>query len=195
MVSVVVVDHRHCIPLHTVFLQFFDALHHVTERRLPSPRLTVFVVVFLWAVDTYPHKPSVVTQETAPLVGYEHAIGLYAVVDDSPFCVFLLQDHCLFVELQRSEHRLSAMPCEENRRHCLALNISLHERLQHIVGHYHDSTVAIHLLFPFIIAISAVQIALRSCRLGHNIHRPGEGKILHHMFFYLQSYAFSGNYY
>ncbi len=80
VVGIVVVDHRHRVPFHTMLLQQSDALHHLHPRRLALPGAAVLVVKLLRPVYRDAHQPVVLTQKLAPLIGEQRAVGLYAVV-------------------------------------------------------------------------------------------------------------------
>lgn len=107
IVGIEVIDNCHGIPLHIMLLQQIDTLHHFDKRGLPLLVLAVFVVKLLRAVDGYAYQPVVVVQETAPLVGKEGTVGLYAVVDGTSAGILSLQLYSLLV---KERGRISVSP-------------------------------------------------------------------------------------
>lgn len=119
IVGVVVIDHRHSVPFHTVLFQQVDALHHLDERGLALLVLPIFVMELLRPVYGDTHQPVVLLEEPAPFVGEQRAVGLYTVVDGASVGVFPLQFHGSFVERERTHQCLSAVPSEQYLGHSL----------------------------------------------------------------------------
>ena len=136
VVGVVVVHHGHAVPFHLVFVQQLYAAHHLDERGLSLPVSAVLVVELLRPVDGHAHKPMVVVEEAAPLVGEHRAVGLYAVVYRPAAGVLALQVHGLAVESERAHQRLAPVPGEEYLWLRLRVEVLLDEAFQQLVAHH-----------------------------------------------------------
>ena len=143
IVGVVVIDHCHSVPFHTVFFQQVDALHHLDKRGLALLVLPVFVMELLGPVYGDTHQPVVLLEEPAPFIGQQRAVGLYAVVYGASVGIFLLQLHGTFVERERTHQRLSAMPGEQNLGHGLRVDVLLDELFQQFLAHHMLGVVSI----------------------------------------------------
>ena len=188
IVGVVVVHHRHAVPLHPVLLQQVDALHHLVERGASLLVLAVLVVELLRAVDGDAHQPVVLLEEPAPLVGEQRAVGLDAVVDGASAGIFLLQLHGPLVERQGAHQRLSAVPGEEHLRHGLRLDVFFDELLQQLLAHHVLGIVLVEFGLFQVVTIVACQVAYGSYGFQHHVERFGERCVGRHVRFLLLFY-------
>ena len=160
-----------------MLFQKIDALHYLAKRRRAHFVAPVLVVKLLRAVDRYAHQPVVITEKAAPLVVEQCAVGLDGVVDDAAGGIFFLKlDHPL-VERQRTHQRLAPMPAEKHLRSGLRLDVHTDEPLKRIVGHDKPAVgllLLVKIVFLEVVTVLACEVAHRSGRLGHNIHRPGK---------------------
>ena len=111
-----------------------DAFHHLAERGFSRCRFAVLVVKLLRAVNRNAHKKIVFFEELAPFVGYQRAVGLYAVVDSPPPAIDALQFESLFIEGNGAHQRLAAVPSEQHFGHGLCLDIFFDELFEQLIG-------------------------------------------------------------
>ena len=119
IVSIEVINNRHCIPFYTMFFQKINPLHHFDEGGLPHFIFTIFIVKFLRSINRNAYQPVIFSEELAPFIGQHGSVGLDAVIDRSSAGVFLLQFHSLFVEGERAHKCFSSVPGEKHLRHGL----------------------------------------------------------------------------
>ena len=101
LIGIIIVYHGQRIPLHFMFLQQPDAVHHLLERGFPGARLPVCVVKRLRPVDGNAHQPSVVVEEPAIVVGKQRAVGLDTIVYHMAVGILALQVHRFRIEGKR----------------------------------------------------------------------------------------------
>ena len=136
IIGIVVVDHRHSVPLHSVFIEQIDAIHHLAPRRASTLGAAILIVKLLRAIDRDAHKPVIFGKKSAPLIGEHRAVGLYAVVHHAAAGILSLQFHHATIERERTHQRLAAVPAKEHFVHGLRREILLYEAFEQFVGHY-----------------------------------------------------------
>ncbi len=109
--------------------------HRLQKSRLPGTVAPVLVVKLLRAVDRQSHKPTVVVQETTPLIIKQSAVGLKAILDLHSASVLALKLKRFPVEIQRTHGGLAAMPYKLHMRRRLCLNIQLYIPLKRLLAH------------------------------------------------------------
>ena len=171
MIGIVVVDHRHGIPLDMMLLEQLYASLHLVERRPAVGRTAVLVVKILRPINRDAHKPAILPEELTPFIGQHGAIGLYAVAYPIASAIHALASHRLAVERQRSHQRLTTMPSEQHLGLRLRLNILPRELLQHLVTHRVTRIIGVKTRLLKIVAVFATQVAMSASRLRHHIQR------------------------
>ena len=89
-----------------------------------------------------------------------------------PPAYFFLEGHCLPVEVEPQQQRLAPVPAEGHRRHLVGLDVLADVALEQVVRHHGLASAVLHGLVQ-IIAVVAVEVAGRACRLDHC--REGHG--------------------
>lgn len=158
----------HGVPFHSVFVEHFDAVHHLLPGAIALNVVPISIVLLLCAVDADAHEPSFVVKKAAPFGREQQAIGLDAVADAFASPVILLQAHGLFVETEGFEHGFATMPCKEYVRGLLELDIVADVMLQQFVAHAALLSLG-QMLFLQIIAVLAAQVTQWSCRFCHYV--------------------------
>ena len=187
MTGIAVVHNRHGVPFHPMPVEKFHAAHHIVERSAAIRCQAVAVVKFARAIDRQPHKPAVVFEKTAPLVGKHGAVGLYTIIDPhSSARISALDIEYTPIESLRAHQRFASMPCKHHRRHCLSLDILAYEFFKHGIAHElsryaHSGPIGIKTGFFKIITIAAAEIAQAAGRFRHHIERPRKrcGRLTH----------------
>ena len=90
MIGIIGIHHRHRIPFYPVFLQQFDALHHLLPRWFSRSRQPVMVMIRLRTIDRDAYQPMVLGEKLAPFIGQQRAVGLNYVVDAPASSILLL---------------------------------------------------------------------------------------------------------
>ena len=136
IIGVIVVHYGHAVPLHAMFLQEVDALHHFMKRRASLLVAPIFVMELLRSVYGDAHQPIVFLEEVAPLIGQKRAVRLDAIINGASVGILLLQLHGPFVERKGTHQRFSAVPGEEHLGHGLRVDIFLDELFQQFLAHH-----------------------------------------------------------
>lgn len=133
--GVVVVHHRHGIPVYGVLVEQLDAAHHLCECRPSAAVEAVVVVHVLGAVDRYAYKPVVFLEKAAPFVGEQSSVGLDGVFYRHSAAIFLLEFYGTFIEVDVAEQALASVPAEQHVGAGLGLDILADELFQQLVAH------------------------------------------------------------
>lgn len=95
MIGIIGIHHRHRIPFYPVFLQQFDALHHLLPRWFSRSRQPVMVMIRLRTIDRDAYQPMVLGEKLAPFIGQQRAVGLNYVVDAPASSILCCRDKAL----------------------------------------------------------------------------------------------------
>ena len=93
MIDIIGIYHRHRIPFYPVFLQQFDALHHLLPRWFSRSRQPVMVMIRLLTIDRDAYQPMVLGEKLAPFI--------------DEWCEFFAQNHWLVgisIDGQQPDH-------------------------------------------------------------------------------------------
>ena len=132
---VVVIDHRHGIPLHTIPLQKPNATHHALKSRFATTCTPIFIVKLLRSVNRNPDKPLLTAQKARPFLGDQRSVGLDAVHYPTPLGIAALKFKRLFIKCNRTHHGLATMPREHDLIDSLRLDILTHKLFERSVAH------------------------------------------------------------
>ena len=173
VLGVVMIGRRHRIPLHAIFAEHPDALHHSFPSAITLSIKPISVVLLLSSVNTDAYEPTLIMKELAPFWREMESVRLNTVADALASAIIPLQPNCLLIETEGLEHRFATMPSEEHIWSLLNLDIVADVLLEEFVRHA-ALLLFREMLLLQIIAILATQITHRTCRLCHDIKRTGK---------------------
>jgi len=161
------------VEADTVTLQHPGRGVHCVEGRGAALGHAVVVVNVARAVDREADQETVLLEKLGPVLVEQRAVRLQVVLDPLPgLRIPFLQGHDLAKELEAEQRGLPPLPREHHLVPGHALDIVPDEALEHFVAHVPTARPAGQRLLAQIEAVSAVEIAGRARRLGHDVETP-----------------------
>ena len=153
-------------------LQTADSRDHTFIGTKATSVLTVCIVQPSRAIYTQPHIEVSVCQKRAPLIIEKSAVGLEIVPASPPLReVAFLQFHGMPVELKSGQCRFAAMPYKLDNRPRAGRYVLTDVSLKQSVRHPESMRMGVEALGVQIIAVTALQVADRPDRFGHDNER------------------------
>ena len=171
IVGIKIVHHGHCIKFHAMFFEQMNAFHNLHKSGLTTFVATILVVKLLRAIDRNTHQKIVFFEKFAPGIVEQSSVGLNYVVNFTSASVFFLKFEGFFVEANRTQQSFATMPGKKYFVLCLRINVLFGEFFEECIAHQLALGRRIEIFLFEIITIFALQIAGRSYRLQHHIHR------------------------
>ena len=167
------VDGGQDVELGIVFLQQFNAAHHLVEGGIAALVDAIEIVNIPRAIEADTNQEVVFGKELTPFVVQRDGIGLECIINPhAAFFVLLLKAHRLSKKFDAHQGRFAALPGKVDFVDRLGLDILADVFFQQAVGHA-ELAVGIEFFFGEEIAIFAVEVADGASRLGH--HMKGGG--------------------
>ena len=192
--SIIIIDDRQSIKFDLVLLQQFDSFHHPGKRTSSSFIFTITVMHMFGSIDRNTDKKIILFKETTPLIIEQNSIGLYRVSDRTTFCITFLQSNGLSEKIETPQQRFTTVPCKQNFRCSLTIDIFLCKFFQHFICHPIRPLPPVKFTFLQIVTIAAIEITHRSYRFCHNIYRIIQ-RIIRNCFSHVDSSSLKGQRY
>lgn len=113
IICIIVIDHCHGIPFHSMLFQQVNPFHYLIERRLSHLVLPVFIVKFLRTVYRNAYQKIILAEEFTPFICQQCAICLNAIINGSTTCIFFLKFQGFLI---KTKGRIKVSPpCQVNK--------------------------------------------------------------------------------
>ena len=157
-----------------MLLQQAIAAHHLPVGALPVLGHAIGIVQCRRSVDAQADGKMLGGKKTAPLLRQQNAVRLDAV-DDAPALrqMFSLKLHDPAKKVRAENRRFAAVPGEIDFRLQSDPDLLDDIILQQVVGHPRRLGLRVQPLFLQVVAVAAIQVAERPCRLCEDLKFPG----------------------